>query len=68
MALLVRRVRDALHADQLQCVGTSATLAGSGTFEEQRVQVAEVASKLFGDTVRPENVLRRNPLPRYSAR
>jgi ATP-dependent helicase YprA (DUF1998 family) len=57
VALLVRRVRDALQADQLQCVGTSATLAGSGTLDEQRTQVARVASDLFGDTVRPENVI-----------
>src|ERR1700722_13784635 len=28
VAFLVRRVRDALRADRLQCVGTSATLAG----------------------------------------
>ena len=27
---------EALDADQLQCVGTSATLAGSGTLDEQR--------------------------------
>ena len=49
VALLVRRVRDALQADQLQCVGTSATLAGSGTFES-RSSGREVASDLFGAT------------------
>ena len=57
VALLVRRVRDTLRADRLQCVGTSATLAGSGSQEEQRAQVAAVASDLFGATVRPENVI-----------
>ncbi len=57
VAMLVRRVRDALRADQLQCVGTSATLAGSGSHEEQRAQVAAVASDMFGDVVRPENVI-----------
>ena len=32
VALLVRRVRDACKATNLRCVGTSATLAGPGTF------------------------------------
>ena len=57
VAMLVRRVRDALMADDLQCVGTSATLAGPGTFEEQRAKVAEVATLLFGDEVQPEHVV-----------
>ncbi len=35
VAMLVRRVRDRLEADHLQCVGTSATLASEGTFDEQ---------------------------------
>jgi ATP-dependent helicase YprA (DUF1998 family)/very-short-patch-repair endonuclease len=57
VAMLVRRVRDALAADRLQCVGTSATLAGPGTFDEQRADVARVASVLFGSNVRPQNVI-----------
>ena len=57
VAMLVRRVRDALNAENLQCVGTSATLAGPGTFDEQRGRVAEVASLLFGAEVRPEHVI-----------
>lgn len=57
VALLVRRVRDALATDQLQCVGTSATLAGAGTYYEQRQDVARVASQLFGSEVKPENVI-----------
>src|SRR2546426_4987873 len=57
VALLVRRVRDALAAPKLQCVGTSATLAGSGTFAEQRAEVAKVASLLFGAPVEPEHVI-----------
>jgi ATP-dependent helicase YprA (DUF1998 family)/very-short-patch-repair endonuclease len=57
VAMLVRRVRDALNAENLQCVGTSATLAGPGTFDEQRAKVAEVASLLFGAEVRPEHVI-----------
>lgn len=57
VGFLVRRVADRLAADKLQFIGTSATLAGSGSFEQQRVEVAEVASKLFGSHVRPEDVI-----------
>lgn len=57
VALLVRRVRDALAAERMQCVGTSATLAGSGTYDQQRAEVARVASTLFGSEVRPEDVV-----------
>lgn len=57
VALLIRRVRDTLNASNLQCIGTSATLAGVGLFAEQQVQVASVASQLFGVPVRPEHVI-----------
>lgn len=57
VALLVRRVRERLSADNLQCIGTSATIAGKGSFEEQRAEVAQVASQLFGAEVRQENVI-----------
>jgi len=40
VAMLVRRLRSAVRGgDQLQCIGTSATLAGPGTRAEQRVEV-----------------------------
>lgn len=57
VAMLVRRVRDRLAGAGLQCVGTSATLGGAGTFEQQRVEVAGVASKLFGADVAPEHII-----------
>lgn len=57
VALLVRRVRDRLRAHELQCVGTSATIAGGGSFDEQRAEVARVATQLFGAEVRPESVI-----------
>jgi hypothetical protein len=53
----VRRTRDALSAPNLQVVGTSATLAGEGAFDEQQAGVAAVASRLFGAPVRPEDVI-----------
>jgi len=57
VSMLVRRVREALHANHLQCIGTSATLVGASSLEQQRVEIARVASILFGDTVRAENVI-----------
>ncbi len=57
VAMLVRRVRDRLSADKLQCVGTSATLAGAGTLEEQKAEVARVSSLLFGTAVQPGHVI-----------
>jgi len=57
VALLVRRVRDALATDHLQCIGTSATLAGAGTYDQQRQEVAQVSTQLFGSPVKSENVI-----------
>src|SRR6266516_3410085 len=60
VALLVRRVRDRLvarAAGELQCVGTSATLAGAGTYDERRAAVASMASQVFGTLVKPEHVI-----------
>ena len=60
VALLVRRVRDRLAPepkDRLQCVGTSATLASDGPLEEQCANVAKMASKLFGTTIRSGQVI-----------
>ena len=36
VAMLVRRVREILNPETLQCVGTSATLAGAGTYADQQ--------------------------------
>ena len=48
VALLVRRVRDLMSAENMQCVGTSATLATPTTYDEQRAEIAELAKKFFG--------------------
>ncbi|WP_134389851.1 DEAD/DEAH box helicase [Methylacidiphilum sp. Yel] len=52
VAMLVRRVREACQARELQCVGTSATLAGVEDLSKQRARIAEVATLLFGTEVR----------------
>jgi len=57
VAMLVRRLRQACDAKELLHVGTSATLAGGGTWEEQQREVAEVASHLFGDEVKPARII-----------
>ena len=57
VALLVRRVREACKVEGLQHVGTSATLAGGGTWKEQQEEVAQTASTLFGSEVKPERVI-----------
>lgn len=57
VALLIRRVRDLLSAPNMQCVGTSATIAGPGTYQEQQTQIAEVATRFYGVTFHPDNII-----------
>ncbi len=59
VALLVRRVRDRLETPEqkLLFVGTSATLAGEGSYAEQQAQVAAVGTEIFGVEVRPQHVI-----------
>lgn len=57
VAMLVRRVRDACQSPDMQCVGTSATMASAGTEADQRRVVADVATGLFGIEVTPERVI-----------
>jgi ATP-dependent helicase YprA (DUF1998 family)/very-short-patch-repair endonuclease len=57
VAMLVRRAKNIFNSPNIQFVGTSATLAGPGTYVEQKQQVAVLASAIFGDIVKPENVI-----------
>lgn len=59
VAMLIRRLRETLHdgASDFQCIGTSATLAGPGTFSEKQQDVAAIATKLFGSEIKPANVI-----------
>ena len=56
VAMLVRRVREALNPDVL-CIGTSATMASEGTLQARNEAVATVASKLFGTEVKAANII-----------
>jgi len=61
VALLARRVREACNAPDLQCVGTSATLAAPDSegvsWGEQRAAIAAVASSIFGVDVTAAGVI-----------
>ncbi|MFD2861747.1 DEAD/DEAH box helicase [Salininema proteolyticum] len=57
VAWLIRRVKEACDAPDVQCVGTSATMSSDGTFAEQRRKVAEVATSLFGTPMDSHHVI-----------
>ncbi|MGW2799529.1 protein kinase domain-containing protein [Streptomyces sp. NPDC001269] len=57
VALLIRRVREACQAPDVQCIGTSATMSTEGSVEDQKKVVAGVAGTLFGTAVSPEHVI-----------
>lgn len=57
VAMLIRRVRSACRSPRLQVVGTSATMTTEGSVANQAVVVADVASRLFGSSVDPANVI-----------
>ncbi len=57
VAMLIRRLRDQCASDDLQIVGTSATMASAGTTAERNAVVADVATRLFGSEVTPERVI-----------
>jgi len=57
IALLVRRVRERLSPENLQCIGTSATMASEGSLEDKNRIVARVASRLFSIYVPESNVI-----------
>ncbi|MDD5461517.1 MAG: DEAD/DEAH box helicase [Methylococcales bacterium] len=58
VALLVRRLRERLHAEQMICIGTSATMSSTGSKDDQMKTVAEVSSKLFGTLVSANDIIR----------
>ena len=57
VAMLVRRVRERMSPDRLQCIGTSATMASGGSWDEQKQKVAEIASTLFATNISAFNVI-----------
>jgi ATP-dependent helicase YprA (DUF1998 family) len=57
VAMLMRRLRERSSAGRLLNIGTSATIATGGKREDRRRAAAEVATKLFGVPIPPENVV-----------
>jgi len=57
VAMLIRRCREAFDSQDLLCVGTSATMATEGTSVEQTQLVARVATRIFGQEIREDDVI-----------
>jgi hypothetical protein len=57
VAMLVRRVRERLADGELQCIGTSATMASGDGLTEANRKVAAVATRLFATRVTEFNVV-----------
>ncbi|NCB40706.1 MAG: DEAD/DEAH box helicase, partial [Erysipelotrichia bacterium] len=57
VAMLVRRVKQRTNAQNLLCIGTSATMANTGSSLEQQATVAQVASKLFGTLITSDEII-----------
>jgi hypothetical protein len=58
VAMLIRRIRDRLSRDRNPiCIGTSATMASTGSDGEKAQAVAKVASRLFGQTINADAVI-----------
>jgi len=56
VAMLVRRVRERFN-QKLICIGTSATMISEGSHTERNETVANIASRIFGVSVKPENII-----------
>jgi len=56
VGMLIRRIRGCCRS-KLTLIGTSATMASSGTFEKQRETVAEVTSKIFGEEITSRQIV-----------
>lgn len=57
VAMLIRRLRDQCASEDLQVIGTSATMSSEGTVAERQATVARVATRLFGSEVTRDRVI-----------
>jgi ATP-dependent helicase YprA (DUF1998 family) len=57
VAMLLRRLRERSKNQKLLHIGTSATMSTEGSRDARRVEVAKVATKLFGSEVTPESMI-----------
>ncbi|NCS84702.1 MAG: DEAD/DEAH box helicase, partial [Cyanobacteria bacterium] len=57
VALVIRKLKQRNHSQNIICIGTSATMSTEGTRENRQKTVATVASKLFGVEIQPQQVI-----------
>ncbi len=57
VAMLIRRLRDQCATEDLQIIGTSATMSSEGNLAQRQAVVAKVATRLFGSEVTAERVI-----------
>jgi Lhr-like helicase len=57
VAMLVRTVKDVCSSSTVQCVGTSATVAGAGSWDEVQEEVSKISTLLFGSEVKKECII-----------
>lgn len=57
VAMLVRRCREVFSGDQMLCIGTSATMASGGDVGDQAIEVASVATRIFGSEVKKDQII-----------
>ena len=57
VAMLLRRLREQLGTEDLKFIGTSATMTSVGDRKEQNEAVARFASKLFGEPIKPTQII-----------
>lgn len=63
VAMLIRRLRVQMNANNLVCIGTSATMSSSGTPLDKSAVVANFAGRLFGCNFAPEQVINETLMP-----
>ena len=66
VALLVRRLKAMISSQNLQFIGTSATMSTEGGLEQQQHAVSEVTGKLFGIEPQSIDVIGEDLLPMAS--
>lgn len=57
VAMLVRRLKQRMEANELLCIGTSATMSSKGSEADKKQTIASVASKLFGVQISSHEII-----------
>lgn len=57
IAYLIRRLKEKQKNGKVVCIGTSATLASSGTIDEKKETIAQFANKIFGSEFPHSNIV-----------